>query len=1252
MTYTSQTTRFSSYLNGTNGKTPEVGKNGNWWIGDTDTGVTARAVDGVSFSGVDEYYYATLATDSNPPAWDKDTWKRSIQDTGFGTKNGSEVTYNKLWNVELIKSTDANGTLIEDCSEVELFLTHNDSRIPAEYISYYYASTTSSPPTGGPTLGSNNNSITAPTNTNWKISSSFTGSADESAFLFEISFVKYTEKDENGENLYALISGPTMIGHNGTNGLPGDDAVTYVLSVIPNSWNKTVNPSVIPSFTVTKYVGNTASTITTGYTIKKSGSSSPWTGGAITDTTTFDLYIDDITNKVDSETVTAVSNGEKGASSYSISLSEDFISVPCDSEGNIIEASNPFGSDGLEIQPTLYYGDKIDSDWDFKGEKDFIISITSVDLSCIQDGELKTVKVQGFNEGAERGTITFIYGTNEGGQIKEEKARATFEAIKHRQGTSGTPGAPAEYIYALSNYQELKIGSFPESITISLYSKTGADSPKKYIKQVFYQYSWDSNTWVQGQSASNTNEFSIQLTSVPESASQLQVEIYADDKYTNALDKLTITVLSNGEPGTPGLSQWVIFHDSHTGTITDPTPSLPTISYKDIPDNKNTDIAGSNGWYKVQSTASVWRSSKIGIEDTTGGWGPPIRESGVLTTREDLLNVLEQSPNKDGIYVVEGSIAINASAIRTGTIRVADSIQVDGQPQDRVWFEATVTEKDENGYYSQPTLTMAGWNVNYDSITKGNFGVNGSIHLSSFGIQNIGQKFGNLNTSDYWMLGIGSNFGITQTGAIYATAANISGKITANSGKIGGWTIKDDSLVKYGKDDNDNDKTALDTELASDQAFIQPSGTQGEYIIAGHKRDGWSIGIGSKFGITTAGQLYATDVNISGHIEANSGKIGDLEIVDGKVIMGSVQINENLIKLSGERNNFSDANSDSVYSKVYYVNGSLKGKTVYTFSMQAYKMSSNWISVVVEGAQSVTTGELNWQELGTIELNNYAVQQNVVPHLTFTTPQLADLIVHQIRLKIKFYNQASGTNVKVHHYNWIKLEEGSVATAWVAAPSDIGDVSTAATTATQTANSAKQTADSAYTLASGAMPAQTTGNNYNWIFNKSTGITFSNGTETVFGLGQYEINGKTVYGLWLKGHIMAESGQVGPLQIKQNYIGISTSSTEANRPGFVTTYLNGTKIQTDLLQSRRIDFTSEEDSSIMPTQMIHEELQGPQRIWFDGLYEGNSNYIVNIGKHGFTLSKRTKTWIDMGINSYYQYDYDTIATKSWTEFFQ
>ena len=87
----------------------------------------------------------------------------------------------------------------------------------------------------------------------------------------------------------------------------GDDAITYILSVSPNSWNKTTSTSITPTFTVTKYEGNIPTQLTSGYVIKI-GDNTYTPGTAISSTSTFDLWIDGV--KVDSETVAAVQNGD------------------------------------------------------------------------------------------------------------------------------------------------------------------------------------------------------------------------------------------------------------------------------------------------------------------------------------------------------------------------------------------------------------------------------------------------------------------------------------------------------------------------------------------------------------------------------------------------------------------------------------------------------------------------------------------------------------------------------------------------------------------------------------------------------------------------------------------------------------------------------------------------------------------------------------------------------------------------------
>lgn len=50
---------IGDYKNGADGLTPHIGENGNWWIGEIDTGVKARGTDGKNgtngTNGVDGY---------------------------------------------------------------------------------------------------------------------------------------------------------------------------------------------------------------------------------------------------------------------------------------------------------------------------------------------------------------------------------------------------------------------------------------------------------------------------------------------------------------------------------------------------------------------------------------------------------------------------------------------------------------------------------------------------------------------------------------------------------------------------------------------------------------------------------------------------------------------------------------------------------------------------------------------------------------------------------------------------------------------------------------------------------------------------------------------------------------------------------------------------------------------------------------------------------------------------------------------
>ncbi len=121
---------------------------------------------------------------------------------------------------------------------------------------------------------------------------------------------------------------------------------------------------------------------------------------------------------------------------------------------------------------------------------------------------------------------------------------------------------------------------------------------------------------------------------------------------------------------------------------------------------------------------------------------------------------------------------------------------------------------------------------------------------------------------------------LTLKGKIYATDGSFSGNITALSGYIGqpseGWTIGSSSIYN-GK------KSFSDT-------------TAGVYMGT----DGISLGEGANYiRANKNGYLLANNVNISGHIEANSGTIGGCEIADGVLQVGDANItNLNASKLT------------------------------------------------------------------------------------------------------------------------------------------------------------------------------------------------------------------------------------------------------------------------------------------------------------------------------------------------------------------
>lgn len=161
--------------------------------------------------------------------------------------------------------------------------------------------------------------------------------------------------------------------------------------------------------------------------------------------------------------------------------------------------------------------------------------------------------------------------------------------------------------------------------------------------------------------------------------------------------------------------------------------------------------------------------------------------------------------------------------------------------------------------------TIAGWKLTGTTLTNESDGYR--VVLANYDNTNDGsrvlycrKKNADGTDGDY-------TFKLLRNGSLYASDVSLEGKITATSGSIGGFTISKDQLT-YG-------------EIGKNNSFaINPSGTSTNYNIGGRYDNKWALMIGSNFGVTCYGNLYAENVHLKGEITATSGKIAGWSIAE------------------------------------------------------------------------------------------------------------------------------------------------------------------------------------------------------------------------------------------------------------------------------------------------------------------------------------------------------------------------------------
>lgn len=194
-----------------------------------------------------------------------------------------------------------------------------------------------------------------------------------------------------------------------------------------------------------------------------------------------------------------------------------------------------------------------------------------------------------------------------------------------------------------------------------------------------------------------------------------------------------------------------------------------------------------------------------------------------------------------------------------------------------------------------------GWQIGSRKITTGIAGASGGIHLDASGATAAtiaGTALTNL------AICAGANFGVTKTGKLYASGAEISGKLTATSGSIGGWNISSTLLSKETTDGlhrtflqapasatTSNNAFAIQSRASTSDSWASAfSVTYGGKVTASNLAiTGGSINIGSNFKVTSSGDVTCNSITIKngGSTVYSSGKYsGSLSGCGGSVSSG------------------------------------------------------------------------------------------------------------------------------------------------------------------------------------------------------------------------------------------------------------------------------------------------------------------------------------------------------------------------------
>lgn len=365
--------------------------------------------------------------------------------------------------------------------------------------------------------------------------------------------------------------------------------------------------------------------------------------------------------------------------------------------------------------------------------------------------------------------------------------------------------------------------------------------------------------------------------------------------------------------------------------------------------NKDGKLSASNADITGRITASEgfigsWAIKNDGLKSISN-------TVGMISTGNDAFFAGGTTPSEAPFYVSKIGFLKASNAHIEGTIKASEGFIggwaiLSTELRNKTSTVGLISDGDIAFYAGQQTPNQSPFYVTKDGFLKAtNAEISGTISattgkvggwtIAEYSLKNTEGTVGMISTGDGAFFAGGTTpstapFYVSKLGMLMATNADISGKITANTGNIAGWEISATKLSKG------------DVSISSDNT--QPA-----------------FSAGTTFSVSHTGALNASNATISGTITATTGKIGGWNIRTNALDSGTGTSHVSLssaggttvpaIKIGGE-NNTTAPFRVMANGKMYSISGEIAGWTISNTSL-----SKSGVGIASSGTNAFYAGD-------------------------------------------------------------------------------------------------------------------------------------------------------------------------------------------------------------------------------------------------------------------------------------------------------